>query len=140
MAPHNKGVTFKGFATEPSLPPSSLYEFQVAPDTWIRLHDTTCTAVHYHPGGPPSLVLLFVFDDPEWTPEGVPAGAVIRLTFAEAVVQAWTNDGTGPDDEGIPGGQVSDLSWDNRHTFTLMLLSNTIQFTAACVTVDMPAA
>ncbi len=138
--PYPRPARLVGFAMEnPPTAANGLYEFQDETGSWIRLHDAICTAITYRPGGPPSLVIDFVFDHPDWVPDGLRHGGVVRLRFDRAVVTAWLNDGAEPDADNIPGGQISDLSWDGEARFMVSLLSNSIYFTATSVTLEKPS-
>jgi hypothetical protein len=117
---------------------AGLYEFFTADGAHVYLHDTHCLGLSYRPGPQPVLTAEFAYNR-EWVPPELTGQPVIVLRFLGAHLLSWHTD---PDeantyrDDSVPGGQVSDLSWDGARTFTLTLLTVTVTLTAHTVEVS----
>ncbi len=129
---------FTGVTREEGQSYGGLYEVRTTDGVWVRLHDMSFMDMTFEPASPPSLRLRFVYDDPQYTPEGAVATPMAVFTFGNAVVLGQEDERPEP---GTPADwlrQVEEFSYDETTAcFGLYTFTTSLVFTASTCTLTL---
>ena len=106
------------------------YEFETSDGVPVRLHDMAYEGFEFRVL-PPTLVLRFRYDDPEWTPPTATATPVAVFTFTGVQVWQWEDEHDMFETPEAYRSQVRDLGWyAPTNTFSLETITTTLLFAA----------
>lgn len=112
--PRRRTTRFVGVAlNEVRAAGTDLYELTTTTDVPVRLHDMTFTRLVHDPAAR-TLVMGFLYDDPQWAPPRAKATPVVVYSFDGVDVVEQQDNPTAPGDPPDLLGQVSGFDYDER--------------------------
>ena len=110
--------------------PVGLYEFWTDTEVPVRLHDATFLGLDYRLSPEPMLTMLFVYDDPEWTPAEAAATPIIRFSFTGVTGVHVDEDPEAWSEPIVPPGEVAAFDYFEPDGFDLHVAAHRVWFSA----------